>query len=225
MNSKQIILSATAAVFMAMGCNSDDDSNGSGNGNGSENDDVTYAVGDVGPAGGLIFFVDTENRHDDWTYLELAPSDWSESGQDPNSTYVMRQGAFPSINTNAMIGTGVFNTEILLEVEKTFYGLDLCVNYSVEFNNETYDDWFFPSRYELEEAYQALHSNEEAGFRTEPNFGMFDDRVMYQSSTVTNGSVWLVNFFVSEDGSDRNVDMFGTGAYDTRGYVRPVRRF
>ena len=33
-----------------------------------------YALGDTGPAGGHVFFVDEENQYD-WTYLEAAPEE------------------------------------------------------------------------------------------------------------------------------------------------------
>ncbi|MFP4211116.1 MAG: hypothetical protein ACLFR8_07730, partial [Alkalispirochaeta sp.] len=32
-------------------------------------DDVTYAIGDEGPAGGRIFYIDETDKHD-WTYIE-----------------------------------------------------------------------------------------------------------------------------------------------------------
>src|SRR6056297_304998 len=42
---------------------------------------ISYAKGDPGPAGGIIFYVDTADEHD-WTYLEVAPAttEWTSKG-------------------------------------------------------------------------------------------------------------------------------------------------
>ena len=36
---------------------------------------VGYELGDIGPAGGYIFYIDEANEHPGWTYLEAAPAE------------------------------------------------------------------------------------------------------------------------------------------------------
>ncbi len=39
-----------------------------------------YKVGDTGPAGGIIFYVNPNAKADKWTYLEVGESDVSDQG-------------------------------------------------------------------------------------------------------------------------------------------------
>jgi len=66
----------TMVLALLSGCDSAGagDGGGGGNGGGDDDDNATevYNVGDTGPAGGFIFYVDEDNDHG-WTYLEAAP--------------------------------------------------------------------------------------------------------------------------------------------------------
>ncbi|MEI6388047.1 MAG: chitobiase/beta-hexosaminidase C-terminal domain-containing protein, partial [Spirochaetota bacterium] len=62
----------------------------------------TYAVGDTGPAGGIVFY-DKGSVSDGWRYLEAAPSDQSAGIRWYNGTYI-------SVSTGTAIGSGKANT-------------------------------------------------------------------------------------------------------------------
>ena len=70
------------------------------NGGGTEFD---YKVGDLGPAGGYIFYVDTEDRFEGFTYLEAAPSDLA-------TTYIWSDVTDSFVGTERGLGKGEANT-------------------------------------------------------------------------------------------------------------------
>ena len=115
-----------------------------------------YKVGDKGPAGGIIFYVnpDYEEGSSDsaknWKYLEAAPASWStEFAWGPNGS---------EYNTEEGVGKGKSNTEKLMSmVSETvnFPAAKACDDYDCT-NSETgvvYDDWFLPSYGELDKLY------------------------------------------------------------------------
>lgn len=68
-----------------------------------------YLIGDTGPAGGLIFYIDTDD-HYAWTYLESAPSNIQHEGR-----FGSRWGLLGlKVNTETVIGSGITNTETIL---------------------------------------------------------------------------------------------------------------
>ena len=98
----------------------------------------TYKVGDTGPAGGIIFYVNPNAAGDGWTYLEAAPTDagsctWGDSGS---------TGA-----TGTAIGTGKSNTRALIALDGSYPAADACDSYS----KNGYSDWFLPSTGEMAE--------------------------------------------------------------------------
>ncbi|MEA5106067.1 MAG: hypothetical protein VB010_01755 [Sphaerochaeta associata] len=112
---------------------------------------VKYLPKDIGPAGGYITYVDEDNIFD-WNYIEIAflPSltdspkaSWGSSGN-----YIG--------GTQTGIGTGKANTELILAVlqnrGETGKAAQVANNYSVTVNDVVYDDWFLPSRNELNAA-------------------------------------------------------------------------
>jgi hypothetical protein len=112
------------------------------------------ALGDIGPGGGRVFFVDSSDEHPSFDYMELAPSNWNGASEltgqwcsNDNSTQF---GA-----TSYDIGTGQANfaimvanctgiTEVVNDYESTY--LDLSIG-----------DWFIPSATELLTAYGELN--------------------------------------------------------------------
>lgn len=99
-----------------------------------------FYIGDVGPAGGYVFYVDEEQEFD-WRYLEAAPFDteWSSVPWRPTRT------AFAGALSNA-VGDGEANTVAIVDgVGAGNYAAALAVNL---FTNNS-GDWFLPSRDEL----------------------------------------------------------------------------
>lgn len=210
-------------VGLLIGCNNDDDDNNTGGGPAAPT--ATYEVGDEGPGGGHIFYVD-ENNEFEWTYLEAAPTDWAESGEDPNLRFAWGQGVYPGPSTNMNVGAGAANDATIEQGSWNFPASESSREYSVEIDGVVYDDWFLPSVMELMLMYDELHANGIGGFRTETNAGQFSPRVNYLSSTVQSGNCWYVNFEIPAEGEVRDGEMFGLSVADNqRGYVRPIRRF
>lgn len=112
-----------------------------------------YSLRDIGPAGGHIFYIDTDDDFD-WKYLEAASEKaessntrWGESG-DPGGT-------------SDDIGAGAKNTEIIADSSINSY----AVNYARSRNVGGYSDWFLPSYDELREMYDELHLHDKGDFR------------------------------------------------------------
>jgi hypothetical protein len=90
--------------------------------------------------GGIIFWLDASKQHG----LIAATSDLSAGIQWYNGTYT---------NTTAILD-GVFagkaNTRLIIASQGAgSYAAKLCDDYAVTVNNEYYDDWYLPSKYEL----------------------------------------------------------------------------
>ena len=112
-----------------------------------------YAIGDTGPGGGKIFYIDKADQFE-WIYLEAAPQDisgiisWaSKTGVDANADY-------------SAIGEGKENTACIIAA----YPTDTTANNAAKacaayrgLNN--LDDWFLPSSYEMAELYNTLIKN------------------------------------------------------------------
>ena len=126
------------AVFVFIGCNQPVDS---GNVN---NDIYNLNIGDTGPAGGIVFYIDIENDFD-WTYLEVAPkSTEMTAAWDPARTAV--GGAAMS----KAIGGGYAATQAIIAVIPTDgIAARLCAELEHEHDGTTFKDWFLPSRGEL----------------------------------------------------------------------------
>ena len=105
----------------------------------------------IGPAGGYIFYHDTADEYPSWTYLESAPLD--ESGTLAWSTVNVTRG------TQEDIGEGFPNTHTrMVATEDT--AADVVIN--AEYSG--FDDWFLPSRNELNRMYNELKENGLGGF-------------------------------------------------------------
>ena len=176
---------------------------------------TVYAIGDTGPAGGLVFY-DKGFYSDGWRYLEAAPSDFGK-------TYVFGYYRPESINsavgTALAIGSGKLNTERLREYmdmdgkaysdrsgeEGEEYAARKCFDYSYG----GYDDWFLPSKDELNLMYSNLHEKGLGSFAHD-----FDG---YWSSSECNADdAWGLAFY----------DGCWNGNYRRpKRHVRPVRAF
>jgi hypothetical protein len=118
-----------------------------------------YALRDVGPAGGLIFYINPDSATEGWKYLEAAPSD-----QDYSGTYFVPWGC-PSTDIvgaeGTLEGTGEPNT-IAIEFGCITDGTpaDISANLSLM----GYNDWFLPSINSVVLMYSVLHAEGVGGF-------------------------------------------------------------
>ena len=108
-----------------------------------------FALGDSGPAGGLIFYVNPNYRADGWRYLEASPVDQSAGA--PWGCFRNRiAGA-----AGTTVGTGRQNTrDILSACDKAGTAARLCAEYRLNGIN----GWFLPSLDELALMYRNLRA-------------------------------------------------------------------
>ena len=110
---------------------------------------TSYIVGSTGPAGGTIFYVNPNSATDGWKYLEAAPSD------DGAYVYSHTYTTIGSAARGTAIGTGRANTIAIVNVlgTSTSYAARACAEKSITNNGTVYDDWFLPSKDELNKMY------------------------------------------------------------------------
>lgn len=164
----------------------------------------------IGPSGGYIFY-DKGNYRDGWRYLEAAPAGWSGSAEDPRKVW---GGSWTTVGgTGTAIGTGKSNTDKIVAKfgnaepyeKKPDYAAKLCADY----RGGGHDDWFLPSKDELNQIYSNLYLN---------NLGSFSDGYYWSSSESYARYAWHQYFDNGYQCNDFN------GRF--RDYrVRPVRAF
>jgi hypothetical protein len=163
-------------------------------------------VGATGPGGGIIFFVDYNNQHGAFNYLEAAPAScegtfisWSSN----TSTSVTAVNGWAA----RAVGRGQTNTTALLAaVTAGTITTAQAANYADTLTCESKKDWFLGSFGEM----KLMHDNLQG-------LGGFDGTKRYWSSTETLTSHALTQTF---DG--------GGGIENTKSgslSVRPVRAF
>jgi hypothetical protein len=129
-----------------------------------------FVIGDVGPAGGFIFYENPNYVRDGWRYLEAAPFD-----QSAGAPWGCFRRAIPGARGTAL-GTGRQNTaDILASCTDPSSAALLCANLSVN----GVHGWFLPSRDELAMMYQSMRSAGAGRFVD----GSAPDNVSYWAST------------------------------------------
>lgn len=180
---------------------------------------LTYEVGETGPAGGWIFFVDEEDQYPDWTYLEAAPANWAGGTAGDISRSWRTTTLSGSFETGFAVGTGQENTIAILGLGGSSAAAQAAATYEVTVGEVIYDDWFLPSQNELITMYQNLHRQGLGAFSDTPNGA--GSNIYYWSSYARNGSPWAVNFDLAQG---ENAAPTGSSR-DNSYYVRPIRRF
>jgi hypothetical protein len=132
-----------------------------------------YALGDTGPAGGLIFYINPNYATDGWRYLEAAPFD-----QSAGAKWGCFRTAIPGARGTA-VGTGKQNTiDIEAACSTPGTAADLCANFSLN----GFSDWFLPSIDELTQIYLNLKVTGVCDFGDR---GIADNFNYWSSSQVT----------------------------------------
>ena len=141
-----------------------------------------YTLGDVGPAGGLIFYENQNYAADGWRYLEAAPFDQSAGA---------KWGCFRRAIDGARgtaVGTGKQNTlDMLTACAERGTAADLCANFSLN----GVRGWFLPSRDELALMYRNLKATGAADFR---DGGISDNFTYWASSQQTADMAAHIDF-------------------------------
>ena len=167
----------------------------------------SYALGDTGPAGGIIFITPSTVGNTTGKYFEAAPS----------ASIVQRKWSHDAYSTSAVsgadgsaIGTGQQNTLDIIAQGNTSPSISAAA-YADGYTYGGYSDWFLPSRNEL----TAMHTNKTL-------IGGFSEGY-YWTSTEYGTPAWYswARYFLG--GLDGYED--GTSKSSTSIYVRPVRSF
>jgi hypothetical protein len=169
----------------------------------------TCRVGDTGPAGGLVFSVSAQpvdaasGIGRGGVYLEAAPAD---TGTRP----AWCVGSPTSTVYDTAVGSGAANTVVLLGCT------DGAAVEAAAYAHAGFDDWFLPSKDELDLMYRNLRS-------ATPSLGGFEDGPYWSSSQATVNFVWAQMF---ADGRQGQTSRNAASLYRTSGcLVRPVRAF
>jgi uncharacterized repeat protein (TIGR02543 family) len=123
----------------------------------------TYALRDIGPAGGWIFYDNGSYTTPtatvpSWRYLEAAPSDQSEGAE-----WGCYETSIPGADGTA-VGTGKQNT---IDIENGCPTAGIAARLCTSYDGGGYDDWFLPSRDELNLMYENLKLFVIGGFADE----------------------------------------------------------
>lgn len=109
------------------------------------------------------------------------------------------------------IGTGELNTEQIVDDCSTIgIAAEVCFNLVLD----GYDDWFLPSKEELNEIYEIIGPGADAPLT---NVGELNQDIYWSSSEFNLTTAWAMSF--------PNGGGFFTYGRDRDGYVRPVRAF
>ena len=202
------LLVALASVALFVGCK-------------NEPEDSGYKVGDKGPAGGIIVYVAKEvqtssytdsegEKHElKWKYLEAAPTDVLNTTTSETGKYSWGAADSTDYKTETAIGSGWSNTKKLeLAGISNFPAAKACVDFTVTVDGKTYDDWFLPSKDELNEMYN--------------NMGKLPVKVYWSSSEYTDKSNICVHIFNEEVEESKRQSYLSRNSYS---YVRPLRAF
>ena len=129
---------------------------------------TSYKVGDTGPAGGLIFY-DKGNNSGGWLYLEAAPADITQR--------LFQTSEAVSIESQRTVGTGKANTQaIMIQANNLGGGFGWAAQACATFTLNGFDDWFLPSRDELNFMYGNLHMRNLGGFSPDRYWSSTFDR-------------------------------------------------
>jgi TolB-like protein len=157
-----------------------------------------YRIGDTGPAGGFIFY-DKGNNRDGWRYLEAAPLDtevqtiWSVRDTKPD-------------NLQEIIGSGRRNTQLIIQAFNRVSGeWDTAAQKCDELEYGGFDDWFLPSKAELDLMYGNLKRR---------NLGDFKNGWYWSSTYIHSGPS-------CQDFSSGNMNNHGSAL---NFYVRAIRQ-
>jgi hypothetical protein len=162
-----------------------------------------YAIGETGPGGGTIFYVASTPfacgpaRAAICKYLEAAPANWSGGG-DPtrawaNTTYqstAVNNGSSPQTAKAIEIGWGYSNTRAIIlqgNTDPNTSAAALADAYTATVSSVVYDDWYLPSKYELNEMCKWARGVAGTPVTTLCTGGLANAGVMFNGATINPG--------------------------------------
>jgi len=168
----------------------------------------TYKIGDIGPAGGIIFYdrgpdSNADGKTDSWRYLEAAPAE---------TEFTAEWGSYNTniSGTGPTIGSGKGNTQIIVERLRVLGESKCAAQLCVKLSYKGFTDWFLPSKDELDLMYKNLKQK---------NLGKFGTEISYWSSSQANGEcAWYQSF--------ANGKQYNYGNYKYNAFlIRAIRAF
>ena len=146
--------------------------------------DGSYAIGDIGPAGGIVFY-DKGSVSDGWRYLEAAPARTEFSAQWRGAREMDVAG------TDTSIGSGKENTRLIVKHLNAMGESNRAAQGCAALNVNGFSDWFLPSKDELNLMYTNLSKKGLGGFKivTRDNSNMY-----WSSSQASTNGAWNQGF-------------------------------
>jgi hypothetical protein len=183
-------------------------------------------VGDIGPGGGIVFY--DAGKEEYWgRYLEMAPQScegvrypWRPAGND--KTVYTPQGDQTAAELRVLakgMGMGKVNTRI---ITMALGAGKYAAKYAEDLVCNGRDDWFLPSKDELDTAYNRLAQNR-VGSKDTP-IGGFNKGYYWTSTDYNNATAWS-QYFMDGQQFDRVQTMDGNKTPPTPFRVRAIRAF
>ena len=169
------------------------------NTNSSAADKVTLRIGQA-YQGGIIFYIDESGQHG----LIAAVADQSVGVQWFNPSYKYTGTSGDGLYAGAM-NTKLIVRKQIADKQKGNFAAKACAEYSVIENGVLYDDWYLPSKYEMNLLYQQKRK-----------VGEFAESYYWTSTELINRGAWLQNF---SNGSQVDYSTYNAT------YVRAIRAF
>ena len=174
---------------------------------------IVYQVGAAGPGGGIIFYKDM-NRPAGSQYFEVACAGWSDEicggndVTDPTAAWGCSGAPITGAGGTA-IGTGEQNTTDITAPVGGCSTAGIAARIANEITLGGQDDWFLPSKDELNQMYTNLHS-------ASTPLGGFSTDSYWSSSESDDLDAWYQFFATGNQANpSKNYSL----------YVRPVRAF
>ncbi len=205
-----------------------------------KDEEITYKVGDKGPAGGIIFYVNPNAEKDGWTYLEAYTMDLDKTTQYGSNRICFgyyHPGTEDLVGTanDTGLGAGLENTKKLHEAmgDKTgvnksgttegTYAAQICE----DFNPNGYTDWYLPSVDEVKKLIEVSNSSTEMKEKLNLDF---DTKINNDEVSGTENFYYTSNESLEGSGYSTVVRISGTVQYQilrhiNDGDIRVIRRF
>ena len=169
----------------------------------------SLSVGDEGPAGGVVIFVDNDRDHD-FDYIEVAPVDLGTG----STEYYWGLNVAVS-GTGTGIGTGATNTTRIISVqeEETNTPTNYAAKAAEAFSYGGFENWHLPSKDELNLVHELRASID----------GLRPNQYYWTSSDVDSNVTWVWSQIVNSD-TGRQANAGSNGKTASRP-VRVVRYF
>lgn len=183
-------------------------------------------IGDIGPGDGIVFY--DAGKEEYWgRYLEIAPQScegvrypWRPAG---NNKTIYKDADGKTAETWRLlakgIGMGRFNTRV---ITNNLGAGQYAAKYAEDLVCNGRDDWFLPSKDELDVAYNRLAQNR-VGSKDTP-IGGFNKGYYWTSTDYNDKTAWS-QYFMDGQQFDRVQTMDGNRTPPNPFRVRPVRAF